>query len=269
MTVLIIFLILLGLAILVIVLGTKEVPPVYQGVIIRLGRRRKFVSEGLCFVIPLLERLQTVYVGMKTTDLPRETFYLKDKTWVNVWPRVIWEVADARITLAIKEEEREKAIRGLVYSTLRVTLQEYNLETLEKVGWEAIRKEWMAKLEEEFKKLGLRVVTARIQDWEYPEEVREAMQNRVQAEFEKQRKIIEAEAAQRAVEIEAQAQANQIRIISEKAGISADVAARYIAFLKYVKALETIGASEAARVVPAEMGGPAGLLDAVTSFLRR
>src|SRR3989339_907998 len=213
--------------------GIRIVRPTHRGLIERLGKYSRFAQAGFHWVIPVIERLYMINVTEQMVDAePQEII-----TFDNLNAKV-----DAQVYFKVKSDEQ--SVQNTVYNVNNYQWQIVNLArttlrniigtlTLKSANSERgkINAELHKTLCEETQSWGLEIVRTELKEIDPPKDVQETMNKVVKAENEKiaavdyatatetvadgqKRAAIKmAEGASKAVEIEAKAKAEAIRLV--------------------------------------------------------
>src|SRR3989344_6384828 len=228
----------IGIAVVVIFFaGIRIVRPVERGLIERLGRYNRFGMPGFSWIIPIIDRMIKVNITERMVNAEPQEIITKDKLNARVDAQVYFKVKDNE--QYVKDSQYyvfnyETQIVSLARTTLRniigtLTLNEANS------GRDKINQELMTILIKETKSWGIDIVRTELKEIDPPKDVQETMNKVVKAENEKiaavdyatatetradgeRRAAIKmAEGASKAVEIEAKAKAEAIRLVNESA----------------------------------------------------
>jgi len=228
----------IGIAVVVIFFaGIRIVRPVERGLIERLGRYNRFGMPGFSWIIPIIDRMIKVNITERMVNAEPQEIITKDKLNARVDAQVYFKVKDNE--QYVKDSQYyvfnyETQIVSLARTTLRniigtLTLNEANS------GRDKINQELMTILIKETKSWGIDIVRTELKEIDPPKDVQETMNKVVKAENEKiaavdfataretqadgeRRATIKiAEGGAKAVEIEAKAKAEAIKLINESA----------------------------------------------------
>ena len=174
--------------IIVFIIGSslKIIKQYEEGVVLRLGRLRKDVKKpGICFIVPLFDRLKKV-------DL--RTVITKDNVSIDVAAVAYYQVSDA-VKSVIAIENVLSAIYQIAQTTVRNIVGQNMLDDVlsqtVKIN-EAVK----AILDKTTEKWGIYVSMVELKDIKLPPSMQSAMSAAAQAEREKRAKIIAAEGEQ-------------------------------------------------------------------------
>lgn len=223
--------------VLVFLVGIRIVRPVERGLIERLGKYNRFAHPGFSWIIPIVDRMLKVNITERMVNAQPQEIITKDKLNARV---------DAQVYFKVKENEQsvkdsqynvydyESQIVNLARTTLRNIIGTLSLNDANS-GRDNINRDLMATLMKETKNWGIDVVRTELKEIDPPKDVQETMNKVVKAENEKiaavdfataketqadgeRRAAIKmAEGNARAVEIDAKAKAEAIKLVNEAA----------------------------------------------------
>ena len=259
-----------GIVVIVIFLsGIRIIRPTHRGLVERLGRYNRFVKAGFQWVIPAIETLHSINITEQMVDAaPQEII-----TYDNLNARV-----DAQVYFKVKDnEENVKAsqynvnnyqwqIVNLARTTLRNIIGTLTLKSANSERGK-INEELLKTLSTETTRWGIDVVRTELKEIDPPTDVQETMNKVVKAENEKvaavdfataretvadgerRAEIKKAEGIRQATILEAQGEAEAIRLVNE-------AAEKYFVgnaqILRRLQALETALKSNAKIIVPSD-----------------
>ena len=217
--------------------GIRIVRPVERGLIERLGRYKRFATPGFNWIIPIIDRMIKINITERMVNAEPQEIITKDKLNARVDAQVYFKVKDNENS--VKDSQYnvniyEDQIVSLARTTLRNIIGTLSLNDANS-GRDKINQELMGTLLKETKSWGIDVVRTELKEIDPPKDVQETMNKVVKAENEKiaavdyatatetradgeRRAAIKmAEGASKAVEIEAKAKAEAIRLVNESA----------------------------------------------------
>jgi len=160
-----------------------------RGIVLRLGRFHRRVGPGLCWLIPLLERLaRRVDQRVMTTSFLAEKALSRDTVPVNVDAVLFWHVWDTeKATLEVADFTSavswaaQTALRDMIGRTMLATLlsEREHLDRQLRETIDAKTEPW-----------GITVQSVEIRDVVIPESLQDAMSRQAQAERERQARVI-------------------------------------------------------------------------------
>ena len=181
------------LVVVLLLLASLRIAQEYErAIIFRLGRFAGTRGPGLYWIIPLLERQQTLDIRTKTVDLEQQETITKDSVTIKVnavlWFRVV-NPADAIIKVA----NFNQAVYQLAVTALRNIIGQHQLdEVLKERG--QINAALQQIVDAATEAWGVKIELVEIKDVEIPESMQRAMAREAEAIREKRARIIKAEA---------------------------------------------------------------------------
>ena len=175
----------------VIAAGLRIVQQYERGVVFRLGRIAGTKGPGLCFIIPVLDRLQKLDLRTVALDVPTQEGITKDNVTLKVNAVVYYRVADP--TKAIVEvEDYRRATWQIAQTSLRNVIGQSELDEI-LADRDQINAKLREIIDESTEPWGINVLLVEIKDVELPENMKRAMAKQAEAERERRAKVINAE----------------------------------------------------------------------------
>lgn len=217
--------------------GIRIVRPIARGLIERLGKYKRFAQPGFSWIIPVIDRMIIVNITERMVNAQPQEIITKDKLNARVDAQVYFKVKDNEQSVKDSQYsvyDYETQIVNLARTTLRNIIGTLSLNEANS-GRDRINKELMNTLMRETKTWGIDVVRTELKEIDPPKDVQETMNEVVKAENEKiaaidfatsketqadgeRRAAIKiAEGNARAVEIDAHAKAEAIKLVNESA----------------------------------------------------
>jgi len=226
-----------GIAIVYILSGLRVIRPTQRGLIETFGKYKRFAEPGLNYVFTGIQRLTKVDITEFMIDAKPQQIITKDKLNAIVDAQVYFKVKPDEVSVKSSQynvHNYEDQIVQLSRTTLRniigtMTLNDANSSR------DKINSVLMETLRNETKHWGIEVVRTELKEIEPPQDVQETMNKVVKAENEKiaaldfataketqadgerRAEIKRAEGRAQAVQIEAKAQADAIRLVNDAA----------------------------------------------------
>lgn len=154
-----------------------------NGILFRLGRLEAVRKPGVNFIIPFLDRMQTIDMRIRYIDIPKQEALTKDNISVFLNAVVYYQIADAKAAI-LKVQDYKNAIFQLGQAAMRDITGSVELNTLlsdrEKVAISI-----QQVVERETQEWGVRIISINIQDIELPGNMKKAMARQAQAERDK------------------------------------------------------------------------------------
>ena len=217
--------------------GIRIVRPIQRGLVERLGKYRRFAQPGFSWIIPIIDRMIKINITERMVNAEPQEIITKDKLNARVDAQVYFKVKDNEVS--VKDSQYnvnvyEDQIVNLARTTLRNIIGTLSLNEANS-GRDKINRDLMETLIKETKHWGIDVVRTELKEIDPPKDVQETMNKVVKAENEKiaavdyataretqadgeRRAAIKvAEGSSRAVEIEAKAKAEAIKLVNESA----------------------------------------------------
>ncbi|WP_210515813.1 slipin family protein [Hymenobacter terricola] len=205
------------LVIVVILLSGIRVAQEYErALVFRLGRFTGLRGPGIYWIVPFIERQQTIDIRTKTVDLEQQETITKDSVTIKVnavlWFRVV-NPADAIIKVA----NFNQAVYQLSVTALRNIIGQHQLDEVLRER-AAINTSLMQIVDAATENWGVKIELVEIKDVEIPESMQRAMAREAEAIREKRARIIKAEA-----ELEASIKLTQGALEMEKSPIALEL----------------------------------------------
>ncbi len=276
----------------------RIVRPFEKGVVERLGRYNRTVSQGLVFIIPFVEVLRKVDMRETVIDVPPQVVITKDNVSVSVDAIIYFEVTDP-FRVIYNVSYFEEAALKLAQTNLRNVIGSMSLdETL--VSRDQINTTMRAILDDATDKWGVRITRVEIKRIDPPKDITEAMGRQMKAERTKRAAILEAEGTRqseilkaegnkksRILEAEGEAEAikkvadaertRKIKIAEGEAqsilktfkAVHEGRASEDVLALKYMESLEKISDGKATKIfLPVETSGVLGAVATIGEAFR-
>ena len=218
-------------------LGIRIIRPTHRGLIERLGKYRRFASPGFSWIIPVIEVMTTINITEQMIDAEPQEIITND----NLNARV-----DAQVYFKVKADE--ESVKSSQYNVNNYQYQIVNLArttlrniigtlTLKSANSERgkINSELHKTLKDETGSWGIEIVRTELKEIDPPKDVQETMNKVVKAENEKiaavdyataretvadgekRASIKQAEGIRQARILQAQGEAEAIKLVNESA----------------------------------------------------
>ncbi|MBX0290374.1 slipin family protein [Hymenobacter sp. HSC-4F20] len=175
-----------------LLLGLRIAQEYERAIVFRLGRFTGSRGPGLYWIIPLIERQQTIDIRTKTVELEQQETITKDSVTIKVnavlWFRVVTP-ADA----VIKVANFNQAVYQLSVTALRNIIGQHQLDEVLKER-QSINATLQQLVDAATETWGVKIEMVEIKDVEIPESMQRAMAREAEAIREKRARIIKAEA---------------------------------------------------------------------------
>lgn len=176
--------------------GFKVVRPIEKGIIERFGKYNRTVTQGLTWIVPMVDRLIRINIAETQIDLTKQSVITKDNLNLDIDGVVYYKVHDPLKAL-YNVNHYGWAIASLAQTTLRSIVGEMNF-----VEVNAKRQHINARIEQELdqqtESWGIDILRVELQDIQASREVQVAMDKVVTAEREKEALITQAVAQKEA-----------------------------------------------------------------------
>ena len=204
------------LVIALLISGIRIAQEYERALVFRLGRFTGLRGPGIYWIIPFIERQQTIDIRTKTVDLEQQETITKDSVTIKVnavlWFRVV-NPADAIIKVA----NFNQAVYQLSVTALRNIIGQHQLDEVLRER-AAINSSLMQIVDAATESWGVKIGLVEIKDVEIPESLQRAMAREAEAIREKRARIITAEA-----ELEASIKLTQGALEMEKSPIALEL----------------------------------------------
>ena len=164
----------------------------YQtGVVFRLGKFIGLKGPGLRFIIPYIDRLNTVDTRIITLDVPSQECITRDNVTLKVNAVAYFRVVHPEMAV-IEVLDYTRATSQISQTTLRSVLGQSDLDDL--LGQrEQINQQLQRIIDEQTEPWGVKVSLVEVKDVELPQTMQRAMAAQAEAERERRAKVIHAE----------------------------------------------------------------------------
>ena len=200
-----------------LLLASLRIAQEYQrAIVFRLGRYTGTRGPGLYWLIPFIERQQTLDMRTKTVDLEQQETITKDSVTIKV-NAVLWFQVVNPADAIIKVADFNKAVYQLAVTALRNIIGQHQLDEVlrERAGINAALLQIVDAATEAW---GVKIQLVEIKDVEIPESMQRAMAREAEAIREKRARIIKAEA-----ELEASLKLTQGALEMERSPIALEL----------------------------------------------
>ncbi|WP_133510096.1 SPFH domain-containing protein [Candidatus Thiosymbion oneisti] len=286
------------LAVVIIVLGVKQVPQGSEYTVERLGRYTRTLTPGLHAIIPIIDRVGSEQNMMEQVlDVPSQEIITKDNAMVTVDGVVFFQVLDAA-KAAYEITGLKHAILNLTMTNIRTVMGSMDLDELLSQR-DKINTRLLTVVDDATTPWGVKVTRIEIKDISPPRDLVDAMARQMKAERDKRAAILEAEGSRQAailtaegekqaaiLEAEgereaafreaearerlAEAEAKATTVVSAAIAKGDVNAINYFVAQKYTEALQQIGSAENQKVVmlPLEASSLIGSLAGIGEIAR-
>jgi regulator of protease activity HflC (stomatin/prohibitin superfamily) len=173
-------------------LGFRIAQEYERALVFRLGRFKTIKGPGLFWIIPIIERQQTVDIRTRTVDLERQETITKDSVTIKVNAVLWFKIIDPEHAV-IKVANYERAVYQFSVTALRNIIGQHQLDEVLK-GREQINRTLQQMVDTATEPWGIKIEMVEMKDVEIPESMQRAMAREAEAIREKRARIIKAEA---------------------------------------------------------------------------
>jgi hypothetical protein len=158
-------------------------------IVLRLGKFHTVRGPGLCFLIPLVDRIaEFIDMRIRATDFSAEKTLTKDTVPVHVDALAFWMIWDAKKAILEVEDYTEAVILS-AQTALRDSIGKHPLTSLLSER-EDLGREIQQALDAKTNPWGVTILSVEITDIIIPKELEDSLSKQAQAEREKESRII-------------------------------------------------------------------------------
>jgi regulator of protease activity HflC (stomatin/prohibitin superfamily) len=176
----------------ILISGIRVAQEYERAIVFRLGRFVGTRGPGLFWIIPFLERQQTIDIRTKTVDLEQQETITKDSVTIKV-NAVLWFRVTNPADAIIKVANFNQAVYQLSVTALRNIIGQHQLDEVLRER-QQINSALLQIVDTATENWGVSVELVEIKDVEIPESMQRAMAREAEAIREKRARIIKAEA---------------------------------------------------------------------------
>jgi len=276
-----------ALSVIILYMGVKTVPQGYEYTVERWGRYTRSLSPGLAFIIPFVDRIgRRINMMEQVLDISRQECITKDNAMVSVDGVVFFQILDSP-KAAYEVNSLEMAIQNLGLTNIRNVMGSMDLDELLSQR-DKINASLLNVIDSATDPWGVKVTRVEIKDITPPRDLVESMARQMKSEREKRAEILEAEGRKQSEILEAEgrraaafldaearersaeAEAKATQMVSQAIQAGNTNAISYFLGLKYIEALQQIGAADNQKIVfmPLEASGIIGSLGGISEMLK-
>ena len=182
----------LALLAVIAIAGLRIAQEYERAIVFRLGRYSSTKGPGLYWIIPLIDRQQTIDIRTKTVDLEQQETITKDSVTIKV-NAVLWFRVTNPENAVIKIANYNQAVYQFSVTALRNIIGQHLLDEVLRER-EAINATLQKIVDETTEPWGVKIEMVEMKDVEIPESMQRAMAREAEAIREKRARIIKAEA---------------------------------------------------------------------------
>ena len=172
--------------------GIRIAQEYQRAIVFRLGRFTGIRGPGIYWIIPFIERQQTVDVRTRTVDLEQQETITKDSVTIKVNAVLWFSVIDPSAAI-LKIADYRQAVYQFAVTSLRNIIGQHVLDEVLR-DREGINKTLQQMVDSATEPWGVRIEMVEMKDVEIPEGMQRAMAREAEAIREKRARIIKAEA---------------------------------------------------------------------------
>lgn len=179
-------------AVAILLSGFRIAQEYQRAIVFRLGRFTGSRGPGIYWIIPLIERQQTVDIRTRTVDLEQQETITKDSVTIKVNAVLWFSVIDPGAAI-LKIADYRQAVYQFAVTSLRNIIGQHVLDEVLR-DREGINKTLQRMVDSATEPWGVRIEMVEMKDVEIPEGMQRAMAREAEAIREKRARIIKAEA---------------------------------------------------------------------------
>ncbi len=169
----------------------KTVNQYERGILFRMGKIKAVKGPGICFVTPMMERLEKVDIRTISHQVPGQDVITRDNVSVRVSAVVYFHVVDPTKAL-VEVEDYESATSQLAQTTLRSICGQDDLDHM-LTERDSVNHKMTEILDHETEPWGVKVSKVEVKEIDLPESMQRAMAKQAEAERERRASIINAD----------------------------------------------------------------------------
>lgn len=181
-----------GIIVVILLSGLRIAQEYERAIVFRLGRYQSVKGPGLYWIIPFIERQQTVDMRTKTVDLEQQETITKDSVTIKV-NAVLWFKIIKPDDAIIKVADYNKAVYQFSVTALRNIIGQHSLDEVLRER-EQINGTLQKIVDSATEPWGIKIEMVEMKDVEIPEGMQRAMAREAEAIREKRARIVKAEA---------------------------------------------------------------------------
>ncbi len=172
--------------------GIRIAQEYQRAIVFRLGRFTGVRGPGVYWIIPIIERQQTVDIRTRTVDLEQQETITKDSVTIKVNAVLWFSVADPGKAI-LQVADYRQAVYQFAVTSLRNIIGQHVLDEVLR-DREGINNTLQKMVDSATEPWGIKIEMVEMKDVEIPEAMQRAMAREAEAIREKRARIIKAEA---------------------------------------------------------------------------
>jgi regulator of protease activity HflC (stomatin/prohibitin superfamily) len=181
-----------AIVLLLIIIGLCIAQEYERAIVFRLGRFHGTKGPGLFWIIPFIDKKNTIDIRTKTVDLEQQETITKDSVTIKVNAVLWFRVTDPEKAI-IKVADFNKAVYKFSVTALRNIIGQHSLDEVLKER-EQINGTLQKIVDAATEPWGIKIEMVEMKDVEIPEAMQRAMAREAEAIREKRARIVKAEA---------------------------------------------------------------------------
>jgi len=182
----------IGVFVFLMLTGFRIAQEYERAIVFRLGRFQSQKGPGLYWIVPFIDRQQTIDIRTQTVDLEQQETITKDSVTIKVNAVLWYSITDPEKAI-IRVANYEQAVYQFSVTALRNIIGQHVLDEVLKER-EDINRTLQKIVDGTTEPWGIKIEMVEMKDVEIPESMQRAMAREAEAIREKRARIIKAEA---------------------------------------------------------------------------